>query len=171
MKNGASSMSAPHSPAQTHRSLSRGARDGLVGVAFWQFMTFIMLILLVWLNELMDLASLWFGVSPSPPSVFRGCVISIGTIVVALVTVGHTYVQQKQIISGLLTVCSSCRRIRVDEKLWEQLDDYIADHSVALISHGICPLCFEAMKQELRNLDAHNAAMTASPVQSPPGAG
>lgn len=142
-------ISATHGHKHTHPKISRSTGDGLVGVAFWQLLTFLMLVLLIWLNEIMDLASLWFGTAPTPPSVFRGCVMTIGTIVVAIVTIGHTYLQQKQIISGLLTVCASCRRIRVDQELWEQLDEYISEHSVALISHGLCPKCFDVMQQEI----------------------
>ncbi len=129
-------------------------RDGLFFVAFWQLMTFIMLILLIWVNEIMDLSSLWFGVHASDVNLYRGCVLSIGVIVVAIVTVGHTYVQQKRIITGLLTVCSCCRKIRVDEGLWEQMDEYVSDHSLALISHGLCPHCFDRMKQDIESMDA-----------------
>jgi hypothetical protein len=146
---------------------SSKAGDGLISVAFWQLMTFFMLILLVWLNELMDLAALWFGVQPSPPSVFRGCVMTIGTIVVAVVTVGHTYLQQKRIISGLLTVCSNCRRIRVEDEVWEQLDEYISEHSLALISHGLCPQCFNEMQQEITSLGLEAPAKVRPPVSSP----
>jgi hypothetical protein len=76
-------------------------------------------------------------------------VLTIPTIVVALITAGHTYLQQKRIIKGLLTVCSNCRKVRVDAKVWEQLDDYITEHSVALVSHGLCPECFESMQKEI----------------------
>ncbi len=160
-----------HKDAHPKTKISRSTGDGLVGVAFWQLLTFLMLILLIWLNEIMDLAALWFGSAPAPMSVFRGCVMTIGTIVVAIVTIGHTYLQQKQIISGLLTVCASCRRIRVDQELWEQLDEYITEHSVALISHGLCPKCFDEMQQEIEALRVGNDLKARPPFQSPPAAG
>jgi hypothetical protein len=119
-------------------------------IAFWQLMAFAMLILLIWLNEIMDLAALWFGTAPGNPDIFRGSVLTIAAIVVAIVAVGHAYVQQKQIIRGLLTFCSQCHKIRVDEKVWERVDDYITEHSLALISHGLCPHCYEAMKEEVQ---------------------
>ena len=129
-------------------------RDGLFFVAFWQLMTFFMLILLIWVNEIMDLSSLWFGVHASGVNLYRGCGLTIGVIVVAIVTIGHTYLQQKRIITGLLTVCSCCRKIRVDENLWEQMDEYVSDHSLALISHGLCPTCFDRMKHEIEDMEA-----------------
>jgi len=126
--------------------------DGLFAVAFWQFMAFSMLILVIWVNEMVDLSSLWFGGMPEGMNVFRGFVLTAVAIVVAVVTVGHTYVQQKRIISGLLTVCAECRKIRVDEESWTQLDDYISEHSLALISHGLCPRCFEIVQQQIRDM-------------------
>ena len=123
--------------------------DALFSVAFWQLMTFLLLILLIWTNEVLDLTALWFNSPASKMNIYRGCVLTIGVIVVGIITVGHTYLQQKRIISGLLTVCASCRKIRLDDHLWEQLDEYVSEHSLALISHGLCPHCFEAMKREV----------------------
>jgi uncharacterized membrane protein (DUF485 family) len=128
-------------------------KDGLISVAFWQLMAFLMLILLIWANEVLDLTSLWFAAPESEMNIFRGCVLTIGVILVAIITVGHTYVQQKRIITGLLTVCSSCRKIRVDDHLWEQLDEYVCDHSLALISHGLCPECYQDMKREVEAME------------------
>lgn len=125
--------------------------DGLFTIAFWQFMSFILLILFIWLNEVVDVAALWFGAEPSPPNYFRGCVLTAMAFVVAMVTVGHTYTQQKQVIKGLLTVCADCRKIRVNSEMWEQLDQYISDHSLALISHGLCPHCFEKAQKEIHD--------------------
>ena len=55
--------------------------DGLMWIAFWQLMAFAMLILLIWLNEIMDLAALWFGTAPGHPDIFRGSVLTIAAIV------------------------------------------------------------------------------------------
>jgi hypothetical protein len=134
-----------------HRRHNKG--DGLAMVALWQFMAFMMFILMIWLNEVMDLSALWFGNAPSEFNMFRGCVLTTMAIIMAIITVGHTYVQQKQIIRGLLTVCAECRKIRMDEEVWEQLDQYITDHSLALISHGLCPHCFERMQKEIEKME------------------
>lgn len=128
-------------------------KDGMISVAFWQLMAFLMLILLIWANEVIDLTSLWFDARESEMNVYRGSVLTIGVILVAIITVGHTYLQQKRIITGLLTVCSGCRKIRLDDHLWEQLDEYVSDHSLALISHGLCPHCYEAMKREVEAME------------------
>jgi DNA-binding response OmpR family regulator len=46
-------------------------------------------------------------------------------------------------LSGLLPICSYCKRVRGDDNYWEQVEHYIAQHSKAVFSHGICPQCYE----------------------------
>lgn len=53
-------------------------------------------------------------------------------------------------LQGLLPICSYCKKIRDDKNYWQQVDAYIAEHSEAQFSHGICPDCFEKfVKPEL----------------------
>jgi hypothetical protein len=46
-------------------------------------------------------------------------------------------------LSGLLPICASCKKIRDDGGYWNQLEQYISDHSDVGFSHGICPECME----------------------------
>lgn len=46
-------------------------------------------------------------------------------------------------LKGLLPICMFCKKIRNDENYWQQVEDYIARHSEADFSHGICPECYE----------------------------
>lgn len=55
-----------------------------------------------------------------------------------------TLKQVKQ-LSGLLPICSSCKKIRDDKGYWNQIESYIHDHSDAEFSHGLCPDCAEQM--------------------------
>ena len=54
-------------------------------------------------------------------------------------------------LRGLLPMCSYCKKIRVDETYWQQLEGYITDHSDAQVSHGICPECYPALLDGARN--------------------
>ena len=49
-----------------------------------------------------------------------------------------------QRLSGLLPICSYCKRIRDDSDYWQQMEAYVAQHSEAEFSHGICPTCLES---------------------------
>jgi len=44
-------------------------------------------------------------------------------------------------LSGLLPICSHCKKIRDDKGYWNQIETYIRDHSEAEFSHGICQEC------------------------------
>ena len=44
-------------------------------------------------------------------------------------------------LSGMLPICSSCKKVRDDAGYWKQIEVYIRDHSEAQFSHGICPDC------------------------------
>jgi len=52
-------------------------------------------------------------------------------------------------LRGLLPICSYCKRIRGDDQYWQQVEGYIAEHSDAQFSHGICPPCYEKVSAEL----------------------
>jgi len=45
-------------------------------------------------------------------------------------------------LQGIIPICASCKKVRDDEGAWQQVESYIATHSNAQFSHGICPDCF-----------------------------
>jgi len=51
-------------------------------------------------------------------------------------------------LSGLIPICSSCKKIRNDEGYWKQIEAYISEHSEARFSHGICPECAKKIYTE-----------------------
>lgn len=44
-------------------------------------------------------------------------------------------------LRGIIPICSHCKNIRNDAGQWDQLEEYIRDHSEAEFTHGICPEC------------------------------
>lgn len=44
-------------------------------------------------------------------------------------------------LSGLLPICSGCKKIRDDQGYWNRIETFISEHSDAQFSHGICPDC------------------------------
>ncbi len=48
---------------------------------------------------------------------------------------------QVQALSGLLPICSSCKKIRDEENHWQPLEVYIRDRSEAEFTHSLCPDC------------------------------
>jgi predicted hydrocarbon binding protein len=44
-------------------------------------------------------------------------------------------------LRGLVPICSACKKVRDDRGYWHQVEEYLARHSEAEFSHGLCPEC------------------------------
>jgi DNA-binding response OmpR family regulator len=53
-----------------------------------------------------------------------------------------------KLLQGLLPICCYCKRIRQDGNYWQQVEHYLAAHTDAQFSHGICPECFDQVIQQ-----------------------
>ncbi len=52
-------------------------------------------------------------------------------------------------LRGMLPICSSCKKIRNDTGYWQQIEEYIREHSDAEFTHGLCPACVREMYPNL----------------------
>lgn len=52
---------------------------------------------------------------------------------------------QIKTLTGLLPICANCKKIRNDQGYWERIEAYIAKHSRAEFTHGLCPECREKL--------------------------
>ena len=50
-------------------------------------------------------------------------------------------------LSGLIPICSGCKKIRDDGGYWNQLESYLHQHSNADFTHGFCPECQKAFEE------------------------
>lgn len=44
-------------------------------------------------------------------------------------------------LQGIIPICSYCHSIRDDRGAWNKIEAYLAEHSEARLSHGVCPHC------------------------------
>ncbi len=51
--------------------------------------------------------------------------------------------QLDQLRSLALPICMFCKKIRVDNDYWQQIEGYFVSHLDVAFSHGICPDCME----------------------------
>lgn len=77
----------------------------------------------------------------------------INTVIRLIVFTGYVYLIDKaatqhralakevRILTGLLPICSFCKKIRDGDETWQPLELYISRHSEAEFSHGLCPEC------------------------------
>ncbi|MGB5686468.1 MAG: response regulator [Candidatus Electrothrix sp.] len=52
-------------------------------------------------------------------------------------------------LTGILPICSYCKQIRNDAGYWQQVEEYISEHSQAMFSHGVCPVCYKKVMERL----------------------
>ncbi len=58
---------------------------------------------------------------------------------------------QVKTLTGLLPICSSCKKIRDDKGSWKQLEEYIHARSTARFTHSICPECMKKIMPDIEN--------------------
>lgn len=46
-------------------------------------------------------------------------------------------------LSGLIPICSHCKKVRDDSGYWQKVEEYLSQHSDVDFSHGICPDCLK----------------------------
>jgi CheY-like chemotaxis protein len=50
-----------------------------------------------------------------------------------------------KVLRGLIPICASCKKIRNDGGFWQQLEEYLGEHSEAEFSHGLCQPCIKKL--------------------------
>ena len=48
-------------------------------------------------------------------------------------------------LSGMLPICSECKKIRDDKGYWNQIETYIESHTDVLFTHGLCSMCSDKL--------------------------
>lgn len=64
-----------------------------------------------------------------------------------------------KVLSGLLPICSWCKKVRDDKGYWNQIESYIHERSEADFSHSICPEC---MKRHFPGITGGDVASNSS---------
>ncbi len=86
--------------------------------------------------------------------------VQVGARIIELQTKLAERVQELEValdhvkqLQGILPICSYCKKIRDDRNYWQNVESYVADHSQAEFSHGICPSCYETtVRPQLESL-------------------
>ncbi|BBO66639.1 hypothetical protein DSCA_05690 [Desulfosarcina alkanivorans] len=51
-------------------------------------------------------------------------------------------------LRGIVPICANCKKIRDDKGFWDHVEIYVAKHTDAQFSHGICPSCVKSLYPE-----------------------
>jgi hypothetical protein len=105
----------------------------------------------VFLAFLLSLVRLTFSHAWNEPllnsAVAINLVIRLIVFVGLALLVSHiaSLVREIRMLKGILPICSNCKKIRMQDGTWTEMEIYIAQHSEAEFSHGLCQQCAEKM--------------------------
>jgi sigma-B regulation protein RsbU (phosphoserine phosphatase) len=71
--------------------------------------------------------------------------------------ISEALAQVKQ-LKGLLPICMFCKKIRKDKNYWQQVEEYLVEHTDADFSHSLCPECLEKHYPDYVNMKKARAA-------------
>jgi hypothetical protein len=102
--------------------------------------------------------------------------VNVGARIVELQSKLHDRVQELEdalskvrMLSGLLPICSYCKRIRDDQDYWTEVESYFQKFSDAEFSHGVCPTCYEKhLKPKLDELKRRRESEQAGAERANP---
>ena len=108
-------------------------------------------------NKVVGAFEIYMDVSPYRAGIRKVLAASLGALFIILTCIFGTLIffmrqstktiysrtQELRILSGLLPICSFCKKIRNKEGDWELLESYITARSESKFSHGLCPECRE----------------------------
>ncbi len=53
------------------------------------------------------------------------------------------------LLGGYVPICAQCKAIRENDT-WVRVEEYVTQHTGALLSHGLCPACLGLARSDMR---------------------
>lgn len=124
-------------------------------VLFAELAGFLLVIVFIWLDEVLDLPHNLFGAELTPvnwrESLFETVILL--PLAAGLVAYTRSLFRHLKLLEGFLPICASCKKVRDEDGSWQQLESYIRARSEAQFSHGVCPSCAKALYPDLFDED------------------
>ncbi|MFL5495738.1 MAG: hypothetical protein ACJ8DC_15240 [Gemmatimonadales bacterium] len=103
---------------------------------------FLLIVAIIWLDELLDLPHLLLRAPPSPVRAQEGLLESMLTLLVGSGVVSVTWRAFRRIeyLESLIVMCAWCRRVREGGD-WLTVEAFLERQHHAQTTHGICEAC------------------------------
>ena len=120
-------------------------------VVFYEKAAFLIIFLIIWIDELLDLPALLLGAEATPvnwrESIFESaCIAFLGIVIIRFTNTLHSRLKY---LEGILPICTSCKKIRDGKNNWHNVEEYINEKSDAEFTKGICPECAKKLYQDI----------------------
>jgi hypothetical protein len=110
---------------------------------------FILVIAMIWLDEIFDLPHYLFGAEKTPVNWMESLFESVMILMLWFFSVFSicNFMRRIKYLEGFLPVCSFCKKIRIGDQ-WIPFEKYISEHSETQFTHSFCPDCAEKHYKE-----------------------
>lgn len=133
-----------------------------------------LILLLAWVNKVVDLPSLLVG-GDTHASKWRDSAME--TFLILLIwafvhSLTQRLVARLHYLEGMLRVCAWCRKVGHGSR-WVQLEQYFAEDFKIGTTHGVCPECLKKLEEDTKQFyksqaEAQNkAAVGAASAEAP----
>lgn len=62
---------------------------------------------------------------------------------------------KKQLRDRLIPICAWCKKIKINEDFWEQIEKYLTDSGFGVFTHGMCPDCADKIFEKKVYLESY----------------
>jgi hypothetical protein len=132
-------------------------------VLYYECFGFGLILLLSWLNKIVDLPHLLIGGDASAAK-WRDSAME--TVLILLIwtfvlSITRRLVEQLRYLEGMLRVCAWCRKVGHNDK-WMELEDYFSEGLQIGTTHGVCPECMKNMEEDTKLYYKHQAELASA---------
>ncbi|MFH1776854.1 MAG: hypothetical protein ABH952_04760 [Candidatus Omnitrophota bacterium] len=119
-------------------------------ILYYEVIGFTAVILILWLDEIWDVPGILFGLAPTPINLAESVYETIMVLILAGFIILFTIqlIKKVKFLEGLLPTCSVCKKIRMVDHQWVQIEEYISRHSEAEFTHSYCPECRKKLYED-----------------------
>lgn len=140
-------------------------------VLWYECFGFGLILLLSWLNKIVDLPHLLVG-GEAHASKWRDSALETVLILLIwafVISLTKRLVDRLHYLEGLLRICAWCRKVGHGEK-WMRLEDYLSEGFHIGTTHGVCPDCLKKMQEDTRQFFRTEALNKPTPLPPPQSA-
>jgi hypothetical protein len=103
---------------------------------------FLLIVVIIWMDELFDLPHLMLGATRTPVRWGEGIIESVLTLLVgvAVVVITTRAFRRIEYLESLIVMCAWCRRVRSGDE-WLTVEHFLERQHQSRTSHGICEGC------------------------------
>jgi hypothetical protein len=127
------------------KDIMNGAKKSALSssILILEAISFIVVIFLVWIDEVIDIPHLFLGAEATPVNWRESTFETVAVCIVAAIVFYFTIKLFSKIkrMEKHLPICASCKRIRDANDDWHQLESFLKEKSVVEFTHTLCPDC------------------------------